>query len=141
MRKCAFRPACGLVAAEDGEQIERPLRAGHRPNLLTRIVLTEDLRRHALALAAGPVRMALRSGEAPRVRATLDILVAWERAIPLDDLREFLEHGNATSACWPSGWRPLFRSISKAGWRWCDPCKTRMRPSAGWPSWPWAVRR
>jgi HEAT repeat protein len=50
------------------------------------------LRRHALSLAAGPVKAALVSGEAKRARATLDILVAWERAIPVNDLREFLEH-------------------------------------------------
>jgi hypothetical protein len=85
--------ACrGVLLAESAEQIKRLFELAIQPNLLTRIVLTEDLRRHALALAAGPVRAALRSGEARRERATLDILVAWERAIPIDDLREFLEH-------------------------------------------------
>ena len=79
-----------LAGGED--QIEHLFALAIQPNLLTRIVLTEDLRRHALALAAGPVREALRSGDAPRVRATLEILVAWERAIPLEELREFLEH-------------------------------------------------
>ncbi len=82
----------GLALAGDERQVAHlfTLAAGH--NLLTRIVLTEDLRRHALALTAGPVRDALRSHDARRVRATLEILVAWERAIPLEDLREFLEH-------------------------------------------------
>jgi HEAT repeat protein len=85
--------ACrGLVPAGDAEQIEQLFELAIQPNLLTRIVLTEDLRHHALPLAAGPVRKALRSGDARRVRATLEILVAWERAIPLEDLREFLEH-------------------------------------------------
>ena len=85
--------ACrGVLLSESSEQIKRLFELAIQPNLLTRIVLTEDLRRHALALAAGPVRVALRSGEARRARATLDILVAWERAIPIDDLREFLEH-------------------------------------------------
>jgi HEAT repeat protein len=85
--------ACrAVLLAEGAEQIKRLFELALQPNLLTRIVLTEDLRRHALTLAAGPVRAALRSGEARRARATLDILVAWERAIPLDDLREFLEH-------------------------------------------------
>ena len=54
-------------------------------------MLTEDLRFHALTLAAGPVREVLRSRDATRVRATLEILVAWERAIPLEELREFLD--------------------------------------------------
>jgi hypothetical protein len=61
-------------------------------NLLTRVVLTEDLRRHALTLSAGPVRKALRSENLPRVRAAMQMLVAWERATPLEDIREFLDH-------------------------------------------------
>jgi HEAT repeat protein len=36
----------------------------------------------------------LRSRDESRVRATLEILVAWARAIPLEELREFLEHRN-----------------------------------------------
>jgi len=85
--------ACrGVVAAGGEEQIEDLFALAIEPSLLTRIVLTEDLRRHALALAAGPVPEALRSGDAPRMRATLEILVAWERAIPLADLRDSLEH-------------------------------------------------
>jgi HEAT repeat protein len=85
--------ACqGVLLAGGEDQIEQLFALAIQPNLLTRIALTEDLRRHALALAAGPVREALRNGDTPRVRATLEILVAWERAIPLEELREFLEH-------------------------------------------------
>ena len=85
--------ACrGVLLSESAEQIKRLFELALQPNLLTRIVLTEDLRRHALSLAAGPVKAALHSGEAKKARATLDILVAWERAIPVDDLREYLEH-------------------------------------------------
>ena len=85
--------ACrGVLLSEGADQIKSLFELALQPNLLMRIVLTEDLRRHALSLAAGPVKAALRSGEARRARATLDILVAWERAIPVDDLREFLEH-------------------------------------------------
>ena len=85
--------AClGLVAAGGEEMVDDLFDLATGPDLLTRIVLTEDLRRHAMALSAGPVRMALRSGDPPRVHAALEILVAWERAIPLEELREFLEH-------------------------------------------------
>jgi hypothetical protein len=85
--------ACRGVLLAGGEaQARRLCELAIQPNLMTRIVLTEDLRRHALMLAAGPVREALCSGEAKRARAALEILVAWERAIPLDDLRELLEH-------------------------------------------------
>lgn len=85
--------ACrGVLLAGGEDHLEQLFALAIQPNLLTRIVLTEDLRRHALALAAGPVRAALRSGDAQRERATLEILVAWERDIPIEDLREFLEH-------------------------------------------------
>src|ERR1039458_5647075 len=85
--------ACrGMVLAGDEAQIADLFALAIQPSLLTRIVLTEDLHRHALALAAGPVRQALRSGDRARIRATLEILVAWERAIPLEELCEFLEH-------------------------------------------------
>ena len=85
--------ACrGVVLAGDDEQIEYLFALAIRANTLARIVLTEDLRRHATALAAGPVREALRSGDAALVRATLEILVAWARAIPLEELDEFLSH-------------------------------------------------
>ena len=49
--------ACrGVLLAGGEDQIEQLFALAIQPNLLTRIVLTEDLRRHALALAAGPVR-------------------------------------------------------------------------------------
>jgi HEAT repeat protein len=84
--------ACRGLALAGGEaEIEDLFELAVRPNLLTRIVLTEELRLHALTLAAGPVRDALHSGDTRRVRATLEVLVAWERAIPLEDLREFLD--------------------------------------------------
>ena len=85
--------ACrGVVLFRDKEQIEYLFALAIRANMLTRIVLTEDLRRHATALTAGPVQEALHSGDPAFVRATLEILVAWARAIPLDELGEFLDH-------------------------------------------------
>ena len=81
-----------LVLAGDEAHIESLFALAIGPSLLTRIVLTEDLRRHAMALAAGPVREVLRHGDASQIRATLEILVAWERALPLEELRDVLEH-------------------------------------------------
>ncbi|MEO8371288.1 MAG: HEAT repeat domain-containing protein [Candidatus Solibacter sp.] len=85
--------ACRALLAAGAEQhVETIFSLAIKPNLLTRIVLTEDLRRYASALAAGPARAALRSGEAQPMRASLEILVAWERAIEFEDIRDFLEH-------------------------------------------------
>jgi HEAT repeat protein len=87
--------ACRGLALAGGEaEIEDLFELAIRPNLLTRIVLTEELRVHALTLATGPVREVLRSGDSTRVRAALEVLVAWERAIPLAELRDFLDSRN-----------------------------------------------
>lgn len=82
----------GLVLAADADQIELLFATAIQADLLTRVVLTEDLRRYAATLAAGPVHEALRTGNSVQVRTTLEILLAWERAIPLVELRELLEH-------------------------------------------------
>ena len=84
--------ARGLLQSRGEEEIEHVFAVAISTSLLTRIVLTEDLRRHAMELCAGPVRTVLRGGNMQRIRAVLEVLVAWERAIPLDDVREFLDH-------------------------------------------------
>ncbi len=85
--------ACrGLALAGDAEHVQDLFALAIQSDLLTRVVLTEHLRPHALALSAGPLQEALGSGNSSRVRATLEILVAWERAIPLEKLCDFLEH-------------------------------------------------
>jgi hypothetical protein len=62
-------------------------------NLLTRILLAEPLRPHALELATAAVPNELRSGDVARILATLQIVVAWERALPLAGLDELMLHG------------------------------------------------
>jgi HEAT repeat protein len=60
--------------------------------LLTRILLAEPLRPHALELATSAVPHELRSGDAKRILATLQIVVAWERALPLAGLDKLMLH-------------------------------------------------
>jgi hypothetical protein len=85
--------ACrGLALAGDPDHVQDLFALTIQSDLLTRVVLTEHLRPHALALSAGPVQEALGSTDRHRVRAALEILVAWERAIPLESLWDFLEH-------------------------------------------------
>jgi HEAT repeat protein len=85
--------ACrGLALAGDAEHVQDLFALAIQSDLLTRVVLTEHLRLHALALSAGPVQEALSSSDPSRVRAALEILVAWERAIPLGGLCDLLEH-------------------------------------------------
>jgi HEAT repeat protein len=81
-----------LLQAGDPEEIERVFELAISPNLLTRIVLTEDLRRHAIELCREAVPAVVRSKDPRRIRALLEVLVGWERAIPLQNLREFLSY-------------------------------------------------
>ncbi len=84
--------ACrGLLQTGGEPQVERVFDFALGQGLLARILLSEDLRRFAQSLGAGPAHQALKSGDPRVVRAALELLVAWERAIPLDELRELLE--------------------------------------------------
>jgi HEAT repeat protein len=61
-------------------------------SLLTRILLAGPLRSHALELSIAAVPDELRSGDVARILATLQIVVAWERALPLSGLDELMLH-------------------------------------------------
>jgi HEAT repeat protein len=85
--------ACrGLIQTGEPAEIEQAFAFALREALLARIVLAEDLRPHAAALAAGPARDAIHAAGPRPVRAALEILVAWERAVRLDELRQLLDH-------------------------------------------------
>jgi HEAT repeat protein len=67
-------------------------RIAARGSLLTRILLAGPLRPHALELAVVAVPEELRSDDVTRILATLQIVVAWERALPLAGLGELMLH-------------------------------------------------
>lgn len=85
--------ACrSAIVSGTGEQIEAVFEVAVTESLLFRILLTEALRRHAAPLCEHAVPEALRSSDSKRVLGALDILVAWERAIAIDNLRDLLDH-------------------------------------------------
>jgi hypothetical protein len=86
---CASR---AVIQVGSGEQIEAVFDQAVTESLLIRILLTEALRRHAGPLCEHAVPEALRSDDWHRVLAVLDILVAWERAIAIDNLSDLLDH-------------------------------------------------
>jgi len=71
-------------------QIERLFEAALEQPLLTRILLTEELRRFAVPLCERAVMKALSSEDRDRVVACMEMLVAWERAVPVPDLHMLL---------------------------------------------------
>ena len=84
--------ARGLAQTGNQTDVEDVFLLALGPNPLTRVVLTEELRRHAMMLCAEAVPEVLASGRTEYVRAALEIVTAWERAIPLEQLRRFLDH-------------------------------------------------
>jgi len=85
--------ACrSVILAGTGQQIEAVFDLAVSGSLLFRILLTEALRRHAAPLCEHAVPEVLRSQDSRRILGVLDILVAWERAIPVDNLHDLLEH-------------------------------------------------
>jgi hypothetical protein len=81
-----------VIQSGTGQQIDAVFEHAVSESLLIRILLTEPLRRHAVRLCEHLAPEALRSRDPRRVLGALDILVAWERAILIDNLRELLEH-------------------------------------------------
>jgi hypothetical protein len=61
-------------------------------SLFIRILLAEDLRRYGMDLCQAAIPEIFRNGEPHRILATLEMLVAWERALPLENLAPLMEH-------------------------------------------------
>ena len=93
-REVRFYAWRALVQSGTIEEIEKLFEAALSESLLIRILLTEELRRFAISLCERAVVWALQSPESKRVLATLEILVAWERAVPIPDLGVLLSHGD-----------------------------------------------
>jgi hypothetical protein len=84
--------ARALVQSGNITEIGQVFELAASQNLLIRILLTEDLRRYAAELSASAVPAILKSGDPKRVLAVLEMLVAWERALPLAGLHELLDY-------------------------------------------------
>ena len=86
--------ARGLVKTGLQVDVEDVFLLALGPNPFTRVVLTEELRRHAVQLCNEGIPEILNSGKLEYVQAALEILNAWERAIPIEHLHRFLNHVN-----------------------------------------------
>jgi len=83
-----------LVKSGTINDIEKMFEAALSQSLLVRILLTEELRRHAMRLCERAVVWALQSNESSQVLAALEMLVTWERAVPIPDLSRLIEHND-----------------------------------------------
>jgi hypothetical protein len=86
--------ARALVQSGTIDELGHVFRLAVAQSLLIRLLLTEDLRRHAADLCAHAVPLVLGGDNAKQTIAALQILVAWERALPLPNLHRQLESSN-----------------------------------------------
>ena len=85
--------ACRALVQSGGvDEVELAFDTAISETVLVRTLLAEDLRRHAVMLCERAIPAVLRAPDVPRATAALDMLVAWERAIPLENLDEVLRH-------------------------------------------------
>jgi len=91
-RECFLEAARALVKSEEmGAVIEVFGLAVSLPQIV-RAILAQELRPWALPLCESSVPQALASGDPRRVKATLELLAAWECAVPLTGLAPLAEH-------------------------------------------------
>jgi hypothetical protein len=86
--------ARALVQSGSIDELGHVFRLAVTQSLLIRLLLAEDLRRHASDLCGHAVPVVLGGDNAKQTIAALQILVAWERALPLPNLHRQLESSN-----------------------------------------------
>ena len=90
----SFSSALALLESGGPSDVERVFRIALTRDRLVRILLAEELRRHAVLLCQRAIPGVLSGDDNAAVLAALEMLVAWERALPLDNLRPVLKHSN-----------------------------------------------
>jgi HEAT repeat protein len=82
----------GLLQTGEVKDVERVFEQAVSRSLLVRVLLTEDLRRYAIPLSEGVIPKILEAEDQARILGTLNVLTAWERAVPLLGLAPLLIH-------------------------------------------------
>jgi hypothetical protein len=83
--------ARALVQSGNLEELGQVFRLTVSQSLMTRILLAEELRRHAAELCQAAVPEVIATDNSSQIVAALQVLVAWERALPLANLHRLLE--------------------------------------------------
>jgi hypothetical protein len=91
-REVRLAAARAVLHSKIPEQFGQVFDMAMENNLLSRIRLTEELRRQALSLCEEVIPRALTGNDRERTLVALQLLVAWERALPFEDLHRLLEH-------------------------------------------------
>jgi len=91
-REVRLTAAAAMARTGQLADLDRVFRLALSESLLVRMSLGETLRPHAYLLCERVVPEILRSGEVPAIVATLELLRAWERALPIKGLPVLMSH-------------------------------------------------
>ena len=88
------RLLCAQALAEFGDRrtVERIFQLALQETLLGRILLTEPLRRHSMELCRRALPEALQSEDPDILLGALEVILAWERALPISGLEPHFQH-------------------------------------------------
>jgi HEAT repeat protein len=84
--------AQALARYGESTEVDMVFHMATRENLLTRVLVAGPIRPHAMELARNAIPRALQSEDAGQILATLEIIVAWERALPLSGIDKLILH-------------------------------------------------
>src|SRR6185312_7194092 len=91
-REVRLSCARSLAQFASAAEVILVFRMAARANLLARVLIAGRLRHHALDLSRIAIPDELQSGDPARIQATLEIVVAWESALPLKGLSQLILH-------------------------------------------------
>jgi len=91
-RDIRLTAAAALAQTGRPADVERVFRLALSESLLVRITLAETLRPHAYGLCERVIPETLRSQDVSRILAALELLRAWERALPIVGLAPLMGH-------------------------------------------------
>jgi len=91
-REVRLTAAAAMAQTGRMDDVERVFRLALSETLLVRMSLAETLRPYAYQLCERIVPDVLRSGDVPAVVAALELLRAWERALPIKGLATLMGH-------------------------------------------------
>jgi hypothetical protein len=84
--------ARALIQSGNMAEVEEVFVLAVSRNLFIRILLAEDLRRYGMELCQAAIPEIFRNGEPQRILAALELLIAWERALPIENMARLMEH-------------------------------------------------
>jgi hypothetical protein len=83
-----------LIHSGDDSEVAEIFRVAVGHSLMVRIILADDLRKHVLTLSQKTIPEVLRSKDPAEVAGALELLAAWERAVPLPEVARLAEDGD-----------------------------------------------